>query len=77
MHLLPSVALPPLQVGWMTGPAPLLAPIIKAHQFLVFTVSSSLQRAVAHGLDNEMGFYRWVGMLSVCQQQEQGGTSIK
>lgn len=47
----------PLQVGWVTGPAPLLAPVIKAHQFLVFTVPSSLQRAVAHGLDNEQDFY--------------------
>ena len=46
------------QVGWMTGPARLLAPIIKAHQFLVFTVASSLQRAVAHGLDNEGAFYQ-------------------
>lgn len=46
-----------LQVGWMTGPARLLNPIIKAHQFLVFTVASNLQRAVAHGLDNESSFY--------------------
>ena len=45
----------------MSGPAPLLAPIVKAHQFLVFTVSSSLQRAVAHGLDNEGDFYRYGG----------------
>lgn len=42
----------------MTGPAPLLAPIIKAHQFLVFTVPSSLQRAVAYGLDSEEAFYQ-------------------
>lgn len=41
----------------MTGPARLLGPVIKAHQFLVFTVASSLQRAVAHGLDNEQDFY--------------------
>ncbi|MEW5312345.1 MAG: hypothetical protein WDW38_003986 [Sanguina aurantia] len=49
------------KVGWMTGPAALLSPIIKAHQFLVFTVAPSLQRAVAHGLDNEAGFYRSLG----------------
>ncbi|GLC43274.1 hypothetical protein PLESTB_001491600 [Pleodorina starrii] len=49
------------KVGWMTGPARLLNPIIKAHQFLVFTVPSSLQRAVAHGLDNESGFYHSLG----------------
>ncbi len=45
------------QVGWMTGPAALLGPIIKAHQFMVFTVPSNLQRAVAYGLDNESSFY--------------------
>ena len=42
----------------MTGPARLLNPIVKAHQFLVFTVPSSLQRAVAHGLDKEADFYQ-------------------
>jgi hypothetical protein len=42
----------------MTGPARLLAPIVKAHQFVVFTVPSSLQHAVAHGLDHESAFYK-------------------
>jgi hypothetical protein len=45
------------KVGWVTGPAFLMAPVVKAHQFLVFTVASSLQRAVAYGLDEESGFY--------------------
>jgi hypothetical protein len=54
------------QVGWMTGPAALLAPIIKAHQFVVFTVPSSLQHAVAHGLDHEAGFYKRVLCVCVC-----------
>ncbi|EFJ44947.1 hypothetical protein VOLCADRAFT_106184 [Volvox carteri f. nagariensis] len=49
------------KVGWMTGPARLMSPIIKAHQFLVFTVPSSLQRAVAHGLENESEFYLSLG----------------
>ncbi|KAG2492864.1 hypothetical protein HYH03_008781 [Edaphochlamys debaryana] len=49
------------KVGWMSGPARLLNPIIKAHQFLVFTVPSSLQRAVAHGLDSEAEFYHSLG----------------
>ncbi|KAL6755596.1 pyridoxal phosphate-dependent transferase [Haematococcus lacustris] len=49
------------KVGWVTGPAALMAPIVKAHQFLVFTVPSSLQRAVAYGLDNEPGFYQGLG----------------
>lgn len=35
----------------------LLGPIIKAHQFLVFTVASNLQHAVAYGLDHEQAFY--------------------
>lgn len=42
----------------MTGPARLLNPIVKAHQFLVFTVPSSLQAAVAHGLEKEGSFYK-------------------
>jgi hypothetical protein len=42
----------------MTGPAQLLAPIIKAHQFVVFTVASNLQHAVAYGLDEADWFYR-------------------
>lgn len=45
----------------MTGPAHLLSPIIKAHQFVVFTVASNLQRAVAHGLDHEAGYYTAMG----------------
>ncbi|KAG1675147.1 hypothetical protein FOA52_003370 [Chlamydomonas sp. UWO 241] len=49
------------KIGWMTGPAALLAPIIKAHQFLVFTVPSNLQRAVAAGLDGETEFYHGLG----------------
>jgi hypothetical protein len=32
-------------------------PITKAHQFLVFTVASNLQRAVAYGLQHEACFY--------------------
>jgi aspartate/methionine/tyrosine aminotransferase len=47
----------------MEGPERLLAPCVKAHQFLVFTVPSSLQRAVAAGLDGTDGqaFYRGLG----------------
>lgn len=41
----------------MTGPSRLLAPIIKAHQFVVFTVATNLQHAVAFGLDKEQQFY--------------------
>lgn len=51
------LVLPAVQVGWMTGPAHLLGPIIKAHQFVVFTVATNLQHAVAYGLDKEQQFY--------------------
>jgi len=51
------------KIGWMEGPERLLAPCVKAHQFLVFTVPSTLQRAVAAGLDGADGqaFYRGLG----------------
>ena len=45
------------KVGYMTGDASLLSVISKAHQFLVFTTPPNLQRAVAHGLDNEEAWY--------------------
>ncbi|MBF0326989.1 MAG: aminotransferase [Alphaproteobacteria bacterium] len=40
------------KVGWVVAEAPLLAPIAKAHQFLTFTTSPTLQAAVARGLDD-------------------------
>jgi aspartate/methionine/tyrosine aminotransferase len=46
-----------MQVGWVTGPADLVSAIAKAHQFIVFTVPTSLQKAVAYGLDHESSFY--------------------
>ena len=46
-----------MQIGWETGPSTLINAIAKAHQFLVFTVPSNLQRAVAHGLDHESSFF--------------------
>ena len=49
-----------VQIGWVTGPCSLINAIAKAHQFLVFTVPSNLQRAVAYGLDNESSFFTWV-----------------
>lgn len=39
------------KVGWITGPAPLMKIISKAHQFLTFTTPPNLQVAVAYGLD--------------------------
>lgn len=45
------------KVGYVTGDASILSTISKAHQFLVFTTPPNLQRAVAHGLDNEERWY--------------------
>ncbi|KAA6425183.1 MAG: transaminase [Trebouxia sp. A1-2] len=49
------------KIGWVTGPCSLINAIAKAHQFLVFTVPSNLQRAVAYGLDNESSFFTTLG----------------
>ncbi len=46
-----------MQIGWVTGPPALMKAVTSAHQFIIFTVPSSLQRAVAYGLDNEATFY--------------------
>ena len=46
-----------MQVGWVTGPPALMKAVASAHQFITFTVASSLQRAVAYGLENESSFY--------------------
>ena len=48
-----------VQIGYLVGPAPLIAAAAKAHSFLIFTVPSNLQRAVAYGLDHEESFYRF------------------
>jgi len=45
------------KVGWVAGAATMVSAITKAHQFVVFTVNSALQRAVAYGLENEKEFY--------------------
>jgi aspartate/methionine/tyrosine aminotransferase len=45
------------KVGYLTAAPNLMSLIAKAHQFLVFTTPSNLQRAVAHGLDNEGAWY--------------------
>lgn len=45
------------KVGYVTGPAPLLAPVIKAHQFLTFTTPPNLQHAVALGLNKDDAYF--------------------
>ena len=44
------------KIGWVEGPADLMQPIIKAHQFNTFTTSPALQLGVAYGLEHEMDF---------------------
>jgi N-succinyldiaminopimelate aminotransferase len=45
------------KVGYVTAPAALASVIAKAHQNLVFTTPPNLQRAVAHGLAREDGYF--------------------
>jgi aspartate/methionine/tyrosine aminotransferase len=44
------------KIGWIEGPAHLVLPITKAHQFNTFTTSPALQIGVAHGLEHEMSY---------------------
>ena len=44
------------KIGWVTGAAPLVDVVAKAHQFLTFTTSPALQLGVAHGFAHEMDF---------------------
>jgi len=44
------------KIGWVTGDAPLVDVVAKAHQFLTFTTSPALQLGIAHALDHEMEF---------------------
>ena len=45
------------KIGLVTAQADLLAPVIKAHQFLTFTTAPNLQAAVAVGLDKDDGYF--------------------
>lgn len=44
------------KVGWVTGAAPLIDVIAKAHQFLTFTTPPALQHGIAYALAHEMAF---------------------
>jgi N-succinyldiaminopimelate aminotransferase len=46
------------KVGYMSGPAALIEPIAKAHQFTTFTTPPHLQKAVAFGLGLPDTYYR-------------------
>lgn len=45
------------KVGYVTAPAALLGPVIKAHQYLTFTTPPNLQHAVAIGLSKDDGYF--------------------
>lgn len=45
------------KVGYVAGSPDLLAPVVKAHQFLVFTTPPHLQTAVAQGLLKPAGYF--------------------
>ena len=45
------------KVGYITGPAELMQPVAKSHQFLTFTTAPNLQRAVAYGLGKDDGYF--------------------
>ncbi len=45
------------KVGYITGPADLMQPVAKAHQFLTFTTAPNLQRAVAYGLGKDDAYF--------------------
>ncbi|WP_299480923.1 aminotransferase [uncultured Roseibium sp.] len=45
------------KVGYVTGPAHLIDPIGKAHQWVTFTTPPNLQRAVAYGLQKDDEYY--------------------
>ena len=44
------------KIGWVTGAAPLVDVVAKAHQFLTFTTSPALQTGISHALEHEMDF---------------------
>ena len=45
------------KVGWVTGPADLVATVMAAKQWLTFSNAAPLQPAVAHALTQEAAFY--------------------
>ncbi|MEO5336481.1 MAG: aminotransferase [Magnetospirillum sp. WYHS-4] len=45
------------KVGYVTGAAKLLEPVVKAHQFVTFTTPPNLQKAVADGLGKEDSYF--------------------
>lgn len=46
------------KVGYVTGPARLIDPVAKAHQWVTFTTPPNLQQAVAYGLRKDDSYYQ-------------------
>ncbi|EEE45030.1 Aspartate/tyrosine/aromatic aminotransferase [Roseibium alexandrii DFL-11] len=46
------------KVGYITGPASMLDPIAKAHQWTTFTTPPNLQKAVAYGIGKDDSYYQ-------------------
>ncbi len=46
------------KVGYVTGPAQLIEPASKAHQWVTFTTAPNLQKAVAYGLGKDDSYYQ-------------------
>ena len=55
------------KVGYLCGPAELVATVAKAHQYVTFTTPPALQSAVAFGLEHCADFYG--GLASVLQRK--------
>lgn len=45
------------KIGYVTGPAPLMEVVAKAHQFVTFTTPPGLQSAVAYGLGKDDAYF--------------------
>lgn len=52
-----SFSLTGWKVGYVTAPAALLGPVMKAHQFITFTTPPNLQEAVAFGLRKDDAYF--------------------
>lgn len=55
------------RIGYVTGPAPLIHAVMKAHQYLAYTSPGHLQEAVALGLDLADSYYQ--GFLAGMQEK--------
>jgi aspartate/methionine/tyrosine aminotransferase len=57
------------KVGWVTGPKDMMRAVAMAHMNIVFAVCGALQRAVAHGLENERAFYEGLGSVLAAKRE--------